>query len=940
MRHKHFAKLSALLFGAALAACGETSSTAATGSISSLSDISLAASSDVTPPSAPSNLIWTNDGMTVTLTWGASTDDVGVTGYDLMFGNFFLGTFSETVVSLIGFKSGTPYTFTVKARDEAGNTSVASNGATVLLGQQTDSTPPSAPSNLRSTNVTSTSASLAWNASSDDTGVVVYHVYSNGQIVANPTGTSATVTGLSPSTSYTFTVTAQDATGNLSNQSSTLTVITPVGTDTVPPSAPSNLVASNVTDSSVTLSWGASSDNVGVASYTVLNGGAVAATLSGLSVSITGLSAGVTYTFSVVAKDAAGNTSSSSNSVQVTPQVSSYSLTIAAGAGGTTSPAAGTYTYAVGATVSVTANPSSGYTFSGWSGAASGTSNPVSVVMTGNRTLTASFAPVASSVSVNVGGAATGTFVADDYFSGGTTYSNTNTIDTSAVGSVPAAVFQSERYGEFTYTIPNLSANAAYIVTLYFAETYLSAAGARLFDVQINGTTALSGFDIYAAAGAQNKGVAQSFNATATSSGQMAIKFTTGTSGVENPKVCGIDVSPGSLQTYSLSVTKAGTGSGTVTGGGVNCGSACTASVVSGSTVSLTATPASGSTFTGWSGSASGTANPTTVTMNGNKTVTATFALGTGGGGGGGTYCALPSTFRWTSTGALASRQGGTGMKDFTSVVQDGKHIVYYSTTDNSGNYASAVSVFSGDWTNFASAAQTKTNMNAVAPELFYFAPKSQWILAWEWGSSPFMYATSSDPTNANSWSSGKGLFTGSISGSSTGPIDHNIICDSTTCYLFFAGDNGNIYRASMAIGNFPSSFSNHTTIMSGATNDLFEAVEVYTVAAATPKYLMIIESIGSAGRYFRAYTSTSLSGSWTGLATSEGTPFAGKNNVTFSGGAWTASISHGDLVRTNPDQTHTIDPCNLQLLYQGCSSCGGTYNTVPWKPGVLTLQR
>jgi chitodextrinase len=610
-------------FVSMLAGCGDAPSRASVGSVPSLSDISLAAGADVTPPSAPSNLIWTNDGLTVTLTWGASTDDVGVAGYDLWYGNFFLGTFSDTTLSLIGFKPSTQYTFTVKARDAAGNTSVASNPTTVILAAPADTTPPSGPSNVRTTNVTSTSVSLAWNAASDDYGVVIYHVYSNGQIVANPSSTSATVTGLASSSSYTFTITAQDAAGNVSLASSPLSVTTPIGADTTPPSAPSGLVASNVTDTSVVLSWSASTDNVAVASYTVYNGSAAAATTSGLSASVTGLSPGTTYTFAVVAKDTSGNISNASNSVVVTT-TSSYTLTITASSGGTTSPAAGTYSYPSGTTLSVTANPSSGYTLSAWSGAASGTSNPVSIVMTGNKTLTAAFTAVApQSVSINVGGAATGTFVADEYFSGGTTYSNTNTIDTSAVGSVPAAVFQSERYGEFTYTVPNLSAGGSYIVTLYFAETYLSSAGTRVFDVLVNGTTALSKFDIYAAAGAQNKAVAQPVAATATSSGQVAIKFTTGTGGVENPKVCGIDVTAGVLPTYSLSVTKSGSGTGTVSGGGISCGNTC--SVTASGTVTLTASPDSNSSFTSWGGACSGSAATCTVAMNAARSVTATF---------------------------------------------------------------------------------------------------------------------------------------------------------------------------------------------------------------------------------------------------------------------------------------------------------------------------
>ena len=160
----------------------------------------------------------------------------------------------------------------------------------------TDMTAPSAPTALAKTNSTQTSLTASWTASTDNVGVAGYTVYVNGAASSAAAGTSRTISGLACGTTYTIGVDAYDAAGNHSAQTSTTMATSACPGDTTPPSTPTNLHQSGSTATSVTVSWTASTDNVGVTGYTLYVNGAQVGTTTGTSATATGLSCGTAYT--------------------------------------------------------------------------------------------------------------------------------------------------------------------------------------------------------------------------------------------------------------------------------------------------------------------------------------------------------------------------------------------------------------------------------------------------------------------------------------------------------------------------------------------------------------------------------------------------------------------------------------------------------------------
>ncbi|MGO4494794.1 discoidin domain-containing protein [Paenibacillus sp. 2RAB27] len=297
-------------------------------------------------------------GSQIDLNWTASTDNIGVTGYDVYRGAALVGTSTTTSYSDTGLSASTAYSYTIKAKDAAGNASAASNTASATTSSlsgnlafgKTYSASTTWSASYLGDKAFDGDIATRWSASSGsfnnqwisvDFGspatynqvvikeisfprVTAYKLQSStdGTTYTDIAGTTGTTIGANKTISFSsvssrylrlYITTAS----NIPNIDE-MEVYGPSGSDTTAPTAPTNVTASATSSSQINLSWTASTDNVGVTGYEVYRGAALVGSSATTSYSDTGLSASTAYSYTVKAKDSAGNVSAASNTGSAT----------------------------------------------------------------------------------------------------------------------------------------------------------------------------------------------------------------------------------------------------------------------------------------------------------------------------------------------------------------------------------------------------------------------------------------------------------------------------------------------------------------------------------------------------------------------------------------------------------------------------------------------
>jgi fibronectin type 3 domain-containing protein len=520
-------------------------------------------------PSGPTNLTVTPSNTGATLNWTASTTG-SPTSYSIYRGTATGGeattpiaTVSGTTTTFTdtGLTNADTYFYNVAANNSVG-VSPDSNEVSISPGSTTAA--PSAPTGLTA-NPADSSIDLTWNPTAGATSYSVYRGTAPGAEGATAVGTSTsdsfTDNGLTNGTGYYYTVAASNAGGASAKSAETNTVPTAA---VVPPPVPFGVVVTP-TSSSIQLQWtyeeGATSYQIYRGTTSGGEGATPLATVTSSSYTDTTVTPGVTYYYEITAltgatasarsSEYAANTSGTvtlpptPTSLVATGGNASVVLSWTASAGATSyNIYRGTTSGGEGSTPVGTATSNS-FTDTGLT---NGTTYYYKVSATNSAGTSAQSSEVSATpsatagVDISAGGPAAAPYVADEDFTGGATSDTTNAITTTGLTNpAPQSVYQHNRYGNFTYTIPGLTAGGSYTVRLHFAEEYWTTAGSRIFNVLINGTQVLTNFDIFATAGGEYIAVIESFTATASSTGTITIQFV---SVKDNAQVNGIEILP------------------------------------------------------------------------------------------------------------------------------------------------------------------------------------------------------------------------------------------------------------------------------------------------------------------------------------------------------------------------------------------------------------
>ena len=286
---------------------------------------------DTEAPSVPAGVTASDVTQTgAKITWTAATDNVGVAGYNVYLGESRVNTSPVTVTEyeLSGLTANTEYTVTVSAVDAAGNESARSDAATFTTleaEEEKDNEAPSVPAGVTASDVTQTGAKITWTASADNVGVAGYNVYVDETKVNTDKlveGLELELTGLTPETEYTVTVSAVDAAGNESGRSAAFTFTTLKNEEPAPekPSAPTNVKVSEITHTTAIVTWEPAAERAMAPGYNVYLDDKKQNELpiEGTEYKLTGLKVGTRYNVAVTVVDVDGIESDRTEEVEDT----------------------------------------------------------------------------------------------------------------------------------------------------------------------------------------------------------------------------------------------------------------------------------------------------------------------------------------------------------------------------------------------------------------------------------------------------------------------------------------------------------------------------------------------------------------------------------------------------------------------------------------------